>query len=54
LNFGVGSIIHNDSRGKIHDVRKAETSSAKWLIPLLLVEQGFCIIFFSKVVIGKK
>ena len=49
LNFGVGSTIHNDSRGKIHDVRKAETSSAKWLIPLLLVGAGlFALFFFSK------
>ena len=49
LNLGFGSTIDNDIRGKIHDVRKAESSSAKWLIPLLLVGAGlFALFFFSK------
>ena len=49
LNLGVGSTSDNDIRAKIHDVRKAETSSAKWLIPLLLVGAGlFALFFFSK------
>lgn len=49
LNIGFGSTIDHDTKGKIHDVRKPESSSAKWLIPLLLVGAGlFALFFFSK------
>lgn len=49
LNLGFGNAKDHDIRGKIHEVKKAETSSAKWLVPLLLVGAGlFTLFFFSK------
>ena len=49
LNLGFGSIKDPDFRGKIHEVKKTERSSAKWLTSLLLVGAGlFTLFFFSK------